>query len=88
MGIGIFGISGGIHGITCWVVGGREGLRRGLATGWSRAPFVLRTFPPRSGGNPAAPGHTPAFLCRSLGLRVPFRWAKGDGGVSIIEMLR
>ncbi len=25
------------------------------------------------------PGHTPAFLCRSLGIRVPFRAAKGDG---------
>ncbi len=46
------------------------------------------TFPPRSGGNPAAPGHTPAFLCRSLGLRVPFRPAKGDGGSIVSAFLR
>ena len=41
----------------------------------------------RSGGNPAArpPGHTPAFLCRSLGIRVPFRPAKGDGGDGLRE---
>ena len=41
-----------------------------------RAPFVLRTFPPRNGGNPAAlsPEHTPVFAL----LRVPFRCAKGD----------
>ncbi len=32
---------------------------------------------------PLRPGHTPVFMCRSLGLRVPFRWAKGDGGAAM-----
>ena len=30
-----------------------EGNHKGCSYGW--APFVLRTFPPRSGGNPALP---------------------------------
>ena len=35
MGIGIFGISGGIHGIRCWLVGGyMDGGDRGMGLGW------------------------------------------------------
>ena len=38
------------------------------------APFVLRTFPPPSGGNPSTPG-IPCGL--ALLVRVPLRFAKG-----------
>ena len=38
-----------------------------------RAPFVLRTFPPRSGGNPVSPG----ISLRSLRSASPFAGRKG-----------
>ncbi len=41
-----------------------------------RAPFVLRTFPPQSGGNPVAPG----IPLRSLRSASPFAERKGTGG--------
>ncbi len=47
-------------------------------------PLSFGHFPRGAGETlpPVRPGHTPAFMCRSLGLRVPFRGAKGDGGIA------
>ncbi len=65
----------GLKVVVVWLVGaglkpGPTGSRRSEDI-ICRAPFVLRTFPPRRGGNldGGRPGHTPAFAS----LRVPFR---------------
>ncbi len=69
------------------VIPAKAGIQRGGRQRCGVAPPLSFGHFPRAAGETrpgTAPGHTPAFLCRSLGLRVPFRGAKGDSAPTVV----